>query len=97
MSWLTPLVPFLPILNAVVGILLAKVLSTPKAHERAAQIATIAADCAALALATLPAGSPYSTIIDWVVQRLKDAGLTANETVLKQAAAGALARLGVKA
>ena len=95
MKWLSVLTPFLPLLNAAVGLVLAKAISTPKSHERAMEIAKIADDVVGLVLAENPTWK-YAQALDWVRQRLADAGLTNNAEIIKRVAVAALARAGLK-
>jgi len=95
MKWLSILLPYLPLLNAAVGMLIAKVISDPKSHERALAIGKIADDVVSMVLAENPTWK-YAQVLQWVKDRIRDAGLTNNADVINRVAIAALSRAGLK-
>ena len=84
----------LQLLTPFVGLLLLRAFKTPRDHQRAALLAQIADDIAAV-LVLENKGLAYSQLLSWIVARLREAGITANADVLNRVAAGALKRAGV--
>jgi hypothetical protein len=99
MNWsslLNPVIGLLtPVVIAVLGGLIHKAIVTPKDHERAALLATIAQDSASFIVAMNPNKS-WDDLLKDVVNRISAAaGLpTSNATAIQNAAAGALTALG---
>jgi hypothetical protein len=86
------------ILTVVVAIATAVIhhaIKTPKDHEKASLIATLADDAAAVVLALNP-NAPWAQLVKDVVNKLKGAATTptANNLTLETAATAALVRLG---
>ncbi len=92
LSWLGPLVG---LLATGLGAWIGKRIITPKDHERAALLDTIAAGAASYIAGAYP-GKPWAELVQLVIQRISTAaGLpTTNSTAIENAAALALARLG---
>jgi hypothetical protein len=91
LGFLAPLAPVLyQAALPVVGLWIAHRLTKPRDHDRAALIARIASDAAALAVHLFP----YWTVDDLVARVVEDlrraSGLTGNELVLKRAAVAAV-------
>lgn len=87
----------LTLVVAVATVFINHAVRTPKDHERASLIATLADDAAALVLSLNPNASWVQLVRD-VVNRLKGIASTptANNLTLETAATAALIRLGKK-
>lgn len=88
------------VLNLVllgVGLLAARVIRTPADHERAALLARIANDAAALVVST-SGGKPWSVQFQAVVKAITTAAgvPTSNAAAIERAAAAALLAQGAK-
>jgi hypothetical protein len=86
---------FQPAIVGALGGFILHALHTPKDHERAQQLGTIAGDIAVLVVAEA-GGAPWATMLKSVIDQLKAYNLTANTDVLDQVAQAALIRAGAK-
>lgn len=84
----------LNLLSPVIGLLLLKQVRTPKDHQRAALLAQLADDIAAVLIAERK-GSGFADLLRFIVAQLREHGVTANDDVLNRVAKAALARAGV--
>jgi cytochrome bd-type quinol oxidase subunit 1 len=93
-TWLPPDILASLIVAAVMA-WVGHTVKTPKDHERAALLATLANDAAALIVALNPTAE-WSHLVQQVVQRLASASTvpTANTQTIEAAAKAALVRLG---
>jgi|APFre7841882630_1041343.scaffolds.fasta_scaffold324599_1 hypothetical protein len=91
LSWLGPLIG---VLATLVGSWYAHRIVTPKDHERAALLETIARGAAALVVSLNP-GKPWAALLELVIQQIMSApGVpTANQQAIQRAAAEALTRV----
>lgn len=88
----------LSVVVGIVGLLIRRAIKTPSDAQRAALIATLADDAAAVILDIAP-NLPWAQMVADVVGMLRRETTTptGNTEVLRRAAIGALARLGKKA
>lgn len=79
----------------VLGGLINHSIKTPKDHERASLLGTLAGDIVAIVIAESK-GASWATMLQQVVNQLRTYGITANEGVLVKVATAALLRAGIQ-
>jgi hypothetical protein len=96
-SLISILTPVFQASATIIGLILARRLATPKDHERAALLATIAKAAVALVVSR-NAGASWSQLLDLVVREIIEAAgvPTSNAGAIRRAAASALHEAGIR-
>lgn len=95
MDWMVFVNPMLGAVALALGTWIARRLTTPQSHQRAALLAQIATDAAALVMATNPRATWATLLSETVAKVTAAAGLPVTDRgAIERAAAGALVRLG---